>query len=161
MPGHGAGPELATVSVTPTPTSGLLATVLSVDRESDRKEVVQAPKPQGEMDLGLAPALRGLRFSIGGQARPADAVRTRRRFEINGGAAKAIAMNVADDGSIDVDARDLLRELEGSATARVVEKVSQAAGSADSISFDRLRSVGLDVRYDAVRDRIIITTPDS
>lgn len=109
--------------------------------------------------LGLTPGLEGLRFSIGPtELQRSGALRTRKRFEINGGAPKSLPIRVSDTGSIDLDAKDLLLELQGTAGARALEKLS-AARSTDSVSFDELRSAGFDVRYDAVRDRVTINAP--
>lgn len=120
-----------------------------------------APSPQVTPPdrLGFEPGLLGLRFSIAPEDRARGAIRTKKRFQINGGAAKSLPITVADDGSIEVDAKDILRELDGAASARTLDNLSVASKTGDSISFDQLRSAGLDVRYDAVLDKITVNAP--
>ena len=62
---------------------------------------------------------------------------------------------IVGDALIEVDRAELVRALSTIGATEEVQRLPQASGNG-RISLDRLRQAGLDVRYDAVGDRLVL-----
>lgn len=119
--------------------------------------LVRPPADAGGAPVGES-RLRGLNFSIADGPDAARATSARKGFRINGAEVGTMKIQVTDMGSIRVDADDLIGAMGKSVSADAAQSLKSAAGQSSQISFEQLRSAGFDVRYDPIKDKVVINS---
>ena len=108
------------------------------------------PVPRGKV-----PGVMALNYSLAGGPRAGDAIELDKPVSIGGTDAGRIPLRI--DGNAKVYAL-------GSRLAAIIAEQSGAAAVPDGldqdyVSLERLRALGIAVRYDAIRDRLVIDPP--
>jgi hypothetical protein len=76
--------------------------------------------------------------------------------EINGASFGRAPVLVGSDNHLAIKLGDILTLLEPAMDRATYERLSSSKDADTFISFDRIRAAGIDIRYDTVRDRLIL-----
>ena len=96
-----------------------------------------------------------LNYSLAGGAAAGDAIEVEKPVTIGGEAAGRIALRIDGNAKVFVAGRELSALIAANAGAAAVPK---ALGD-DFVSLESLRAMGIGVRYDAIRDRLVLDPP--
>lgn len=115
----------------------------------------EAPPTQAAVPPAKVAGMIPLRYSLAGGASAADAIEVEKPVSVGGTDAGRIALRI--DGNARIYAL-------GSRLAAIIAAQSGEAAvpeglSPDFVSLDALRALGIAVRYDATRDRLVLDPP--
>jgi hypothetical protein len=101
------------------------------------------------------PGVMALRYSLAGGAEAGDAIEVVKPVTVAGKDAGRLPIRIDGNAQVFVQASRVAAILAAHDAGH-----SEQLGD-EFVSLERLRGFGIDVRYDAVRDRLILATPDS
>lgn len=113
------------------------------------------PSPTASAPRSKVPGMMALRYSLAGGAAAGDAIEVEKPVSIGGTDAGRIALRI--DGNARVYA--LGSRLAAIIAAQSGEQAVPAGLGEDFVSLDALRALGIAVRYDATRDRLVLDPP--
>ena len=81
----------------------------------------------------------------------------RTAVQLNDSPAGKLDVRIGGDASLSIQVSALLSIVEGQMDSSVFAAMSASAGAAEFVSFSEIRAAGIDVRYDAAADQIVLT----
>ena len=133
-------PELSESQAPDTPTAASTLPVPTVARSAPRSKV---------------PGVIALSYSLAGGANAGDAIEIDKPVSIAGTDAGRVPIRI--DGNAKVYAQG--KRLAAIIAAQAGEQAVPAGLSEDFVSLEALRALGIGVRYDAIRDRLLLDPP--
>lgn len=130
---------------------------------SDSDEAILAADPAGVRSAirpgreGSALGLMKVHFDLAGQSGASGGFSVRKPLIANGVAYGDVELRIMGDTRIFVNANQISGLL-ADRGERGAAAVRKAAGGNGFVEFDDMRAAGIDVRYDPVRDRIVLST---
>ena len=143
-----AGPGAA---VDPEPASRIAGAVPALAE----KAAADAPSVKRVAAARRVAGVIPLNYSLAGGASAGDAIEVEKPVTIGGEAAGRIALRIDGNAKVFVAGRGLSALLAAKAGAAAVPK---GLGD-DFVSLENLRAMGIGVRYDAIRDRLVLDPP--
>ena len=124
---------------------------------SDRKTLAEKPVPA----LGSPAGILTVSYDIGGASRlPANALSIDKALVVNGKPHGKVALRIVNDTTILVRQSQVASALGNLEPFKRVLDDSNRRSTEGFVDFDDLRAVGLDIRYDPIRDTVhIAATP--
>lgn len=100
-------------------------------------------------------------FSLDRVRASGEVIEVRKPIKTNGKVGGVVSLRIVGDTTVLVKSSDLASVFgEGQAKARIVS-LGAKAESNGFVDFDMLRDAGIDVRYDAARDQVVVETKKS
>ena len=81
----------------------------------------------------------------------------RTAVQLNDNPAGKLDVRIGGDASLSIQVSALLSIVEGQMDSSVFAAMSASAGATEFVSFSEIRAAGIDVRYDAAADQIVLT----
>lgn len=111
-------------------------------------------------NIGAVKLLR-LNYSIESGRDSSDAVDIRKAVQANGVDKGKIVLRIKSDSIISVKVDDIISLLGDGVNHEGVESLHASADVGGYADFDSIRAAGIDIRYDAVHDKLVVTSDDS
>jgi hypothetical protein len=149
-----APPPLSTVEVRPAKPRQETSAPLPRERLTALTAGPAEPRALDPRQPSRTPGVIALRYSLAGGAEAGDAIEVAKPVSVGGKDAGRLPIRI--DGNARVFA-----QASGVAAVLSAHGASPPTGLGDAfVSLEELRGLGIDVRYDAVRDRLILAAPE-
>jgi hypothetical protein len=133
----------------------------AADRDGDAAGKASRAPPsetQGPVTRATPAKFLKLAFSIANVQNSGNAIDVQKMIQTRGLDKGKVKLRIASDATILVSSNDLISVMGDELSAEAIAALNAARPADGFTDFNSLRAAGLDIRYDPVRDRLLIAT---